>query len=63
MKDTIFVKPAPGRKVRYPDKDKYLPDEGATVLSRDLFWQKRIQQGDVLVATPGKAVKKTEGGK
>ena len=51
----MFIKPAPGKKIRYPDSEKFLPADGAEVSDRDLFWVKRLNQGDVFKATPGKA--------
>lgn len=48
----MLIKPAPGRKVRYPDSERFLPESGAKVPDRDLFWRKRIKQGDVIVVTP-----------
>lgn len=42
----MFVKPVPGRRVRYPgDPSRLLPDEGAEVPDRDLFWRRRLKQG------------------
>ena len=47
----MFVKPVPGRRVRYPgDPSRLLPDEGAEVPDRDLFWRRRLKQGDVVLA-------------
>lgn len=46
----MFVKPAPGRVVRYPgDPSRLLPDEGAEVPDRDFFWRRRLKQGDVVL--------------
>lgn len=50
----MFIKPVPGKKVRYPDRDKFLSEEGAQVSDTDLFWRKRIKQGDVVVTNPQK---------
>ncbi|WP_074465094.1 DUF2635 domain-containing protein [Escherichia coli] len=36
---------------RYPgDPSRLLPDEGAEVPDRDLFWRRRLKQGDVVLA-------------
>ncbi|EFJ5340433.1 DUF2635 domain-containing protein [Escherichia coli] len=62
----MFVKPVPGRRVRYPgDPSRLLPDEGAEVPDRDLFWRRRLKQGDVVLAdnattaAPGKVTAST----
>ncbi|HFP4490120.1 TPA: DUF2635 domain-containing protein, partial [Escherichia coli] len=44
-RNSMFVKPVPGRRVRYPgDPSRLLPDEGAEVPDRDLFWRRRLKQ-------------------
>lgn len=46
----MFIIPAPGRTVRYPgDPSRLLPETGAEVPDRDLFWRRRLNQGDVLL--------------
>jgi hypothetical protein len=45
----IFAAPAPGREVRYPPTARLMPDEGMNVPDDDLFWARRIRDGDVLV--------------
>ncbi|MED8996124.1 DUF2635 domain-containing protein, partial [Escherichia coli] len=36
----MFVKPATGRTVRYPgDPSRLLPESGAEVPDRDIFWR------------------------
>lgn len=46
----IFVKPAPGLKVRLPENPRaFLPDDGAEV-ERDAFWLRRLRDGDVVEA-------------
>lgn len=54
----MVVKPAPGRTVRYPNSDRFLPAGGAKVAERDPFWHKRIIQGDVITVLPKEKVKK-----
>lgn len=52
--EKMFVKPAPGLKVRLPDNPRaFLPDEGAEV-ERNSFWMRRLFDGDVVTATPKK---------
>ena len=45
----MWVKPAPGRTVRDPTSMAKLPDEGREVKDGDLFWVRRIRDGDVTV--------------
>lgn len=52
---TIYLKPAPGLKVRTP-QGGFLPDEGAEV-ERNSFWVRRINDGDVIETDPPKAKK------
>lgn len=44
---TIKIIPAQGRRVRFPD-GRLLPAEGAEV-EHDLYWTRRIADGDVVV--------------
>lgn len=47
----MFIIPAPGRTVRYPgDPSRLLPDTGAEVPDGDIFWRRRLNQGDVVLA-------------
>jgi hypothetical protein len=66
MPATIFVKPAPGLKIRLPENPaEVLPDHGVTVTATS-FWLRRIAEGSVLQVEPEKAVepaKKEKGGK
>jgi len=48
----MFVKPAPGLKVRDPVKKDYLPVDGRTVPDTSIYWTRRLQFGDVVKATP-----------
>lgn len=45
----MHVKPAEGRAVRDPRSMRLLPEEGAEVPDGDLFWQRRVRDGDVVV--------------
>lgn len=66
----MFVKPAPGRMVRHPDKGTFLPENGAEVPDNAIFWRNRLRDGDVvkvekasLMANAGKKPGKTPGSK
>ena len=48
----MWVKPAPGRTVRDPVSKAKLPDEGREVKDGDLFWVRRVRDGDVTVEDP-----------
>lgn len=43
------VKPAPGCEVRDPTSMMLLPPEGRDVPDDDLFWVRRVRDGDVIV--------------
>jgi hypothetical protein len=45
----MIVKPAPGLKVRDPVKKDFLPDEGRKVSATDLYWNRRLSDGDVIL--------------
>jgi hypothetical protein len=45
----MWVKPAPGLLVPYPNSRRFLPPEGAEVNDGDLWWTRRIRDGDVTV--------------
>lgn len=45
------VKPATGRAVRDPKTLILLPEDGREVPDNDLFWQRRVRDGDVTVET------------
>lgn len=49
----MFVQPAPGRVVIRPDTQRPLAAAGETVSDADLFWQRRLRDGDVILAAPG----------
>jgi hypothetical protein len=49
---TAFVKPAPGLKIRRPDRlAEHLPEDGALVVLDD-YWRARLRDGDVVAASP-----------
>lgn len=45
------VKPAPGLKVRDPETKDYLPDEGREVGDFNLYYIRRLKDGDVVLVT------------
>ncbi|KAF1003341.1 MAG: hypothetical protein GAK28_04780 [Luteibacter sp.] len=47
----MYVKAAPGMKIRDPDLKDLLPDEGRDVPSSD-YWHRRLRDGDVVEAEP-----------
>ena len=47
----MYVKAAPGMKIRDADLKDLLPDEGRDVPDSD-YWQRRLRDGDVVKATP-----------
>lgn len=51
----IFIKPAPGLKVRTP-QGPFLLEEGEAV-ERDSFWIRRLNDGDVIETESPKAKK------
>ena len=63
--ELIFVRPAPGARVRDPATKKPIPDAGLLVESSG-YWQRRIRVGDVVVceaqvdAPPAKPAKSKE---
>jgi Protein of unknown function (DUF2635) len=48
----MFVKPGPGLVLRDPVTKQFIPAEGVEVPDGDLFWQRRLRDGDVVPATP-----------
>ncbi|HVB67977.1 MAG TPA: DUF2635 domain-containing protein [Acetobacteraceae bacterium] len=54
----MFVKPAPGRRVRDPVTRRPLPDGGAEVV-RNRFWIRRLRDQDVMEAEPAAQSEKT----
>ena len=47
----MYVKAAPGMKIRDPDLKDLIPDEGRDVPDTD-YWQRRLRDGDVVEAKP-----------
>lgn len=50
----MFVKPNPGRAVPDPARGDDLPPEGREVESSQ-YWQRRVNDGDVVEASPEEA--------
>jgi hypothetical protein len=46
----MIVKPAPGLKVRHPVTKQLLPPEGIEVPEDDIFWNRAVNDGDVVRA-------------
>lgn len=44
----MFIKPAPGVKVRDPRSRLPLPETGAEVSDTDTYWARRLVDGDVV---------------
>jgi hypothetical protein len=55
----MYVRTAPGIKIRDPDLLDFIPDEGREVPNSD-FWHRRLRDGDVILGAPTPAVKSTE---
>lgn len=58
----MFVKPVPGRIVRDPVKGTLLPESGEQVPD-DIFWGRRLKDGDVEMFDPKAAAKSATGKK
>lgn len=48
----MFIKPAPGLRIRDPHTKQFLPDDGVEVPNDDLFWHRLINDGDVILVPP-----------
>jgi hypothetical protein len=53
----MIVKPAPGLKVRHPVTKQLLPPEGIEVPEDDIFWNRAVNDGDVVRADKPAAAK------
>ncbi|MGO4743080.1 DUF2635 domain-containing protein [Serratia quinivorans] len=58
----MFVKPVPGRIVRDPVKGTFLPESGEQVPD-DIFWGRRLKDGDVEKFDPNATAKPAAGKK
>jgi hypothetical protein len=65
---TLRVKPAPGLKIRNPDRDNRLLDQAGEDVPSTAYWRARLRDGDVLAVLPGapkpggKSTAKADGG-
>lgn len=50
----MLVVPVAGRSVRDPVTLALLPPEGREVSDNDVFWKRRIRDGDVTVEQPAR---------
>jgi Protein of unknown function (DUF2635) len=48
----MYIKPAPGIQTRDPVTLTLLPEEGMEVSDYDIFWNQRVDQGDVIKVSP-----------
>jgi len=57
---TVVLKPAPGLKIRMPERGmRHLADAGEAVEMND-YWRRRLADGDVLKVEPKRAAAKKE---
>lgn len=56
----MFVRPVAGRMVRCPVRGTFLPESGG-IVPDDIFWHRRLQDGDVEIVCPEKTA--GDGGK
>ncbi|VVE12898.1 hypothetical protein PCA20602_02729 [Pandoraea capi] len=47
----MFIKPAPGIKLRDPETKQFIPESGLEVGDFDLYWIRRINDGDAIRVT------------
>lgn len=48
----MYVKPAPGRQVRYPEAPYELMDANGGNVAETQYWLRRLVKGDVVFAAP-----------
>ncbi|MBV2180892.1 MAG: DUF2635 domain-containing protein [Castellaniella sp.] len=48
----MYVKPKAGLRVIDPVRKQFMPDEGMQVDDFDLYWVRRLRDGDVVRANP-----------
>lgn len=56
----MIVKPAPGIKLRDPVTKQFIPDGGHTVDDFDLYWIRRINDGDAIRVDAAAAAKQSK---
>lgn len=55
MPETILVQAAPGRRVRLPDGRVLQGEHEPVSLTRDLFVERRLADGDLVIVPPPSA--------
>lgn len=50
----VFLKPVTGRVVPYPERARNLAEDGEEVVI-NTYWQRRLNDGDVIKIKPAKA--------
>lgn len=50
----MFIIPIDGKQIPDPVRGGFLPQEGGEVDTNDIYWQRRITDGDVKEAKPPK---------
>lgn len=55
----MYVKAAPGMKIRDPDLKDLIPDDGRDVPDTD-YWRRRLRDGDVVEAKPPAAASEAD---
>lgn len=51
MDDTIYVVPLAGRKIRDPQTQREVPEDGMIVTDTN-FWRRRQRDGDIVISDP-----------
>jgi hypothetical protein len=58
----MFVKPAEGVKVRDPRSKRHIPEGGVEVADTDIYWARRLRDGDVVATLAVAAASTSETG-
>lgn len=53
----MFIKPVDDKKIPDIVRGGFLPAEGSHVDDNDIYWQRRIKDGDVKISKPEKPTK------
>jgi hypothetical protein len=59
----MFVYPKPGLLIRDPEKRDLIPESGREVGAGDLYWIRRVADGDVTTTPPASALAPRASGK
>jgi hypothetical protein len=51
---SVFIKPKKGKQIPDPVRGGFLPETGANVDENDIYWHRRLSDGDVEIAKPEK---------